>query len=173
MSSIFPKRKRTAGFSLGEVLVALAVAAMMAAALTRFYASTRANAARVGEVLEMETLGETMLARTASLQNIKPGITEGRSGLFSWRILITPVNFQAVARQINPPKKTEPEQGQNSGLKLSSFGSGVAQEDQQKSTDIPQVEWIPYRVAIVIAAPSGRKHATDTIRLGPAQIPER
>jgi hypothetical protein len=152
--------------------VALAIAAMMAAALTRFYSSTRTNAARVSEVLEMTTLSETLLARTTSLQNLKAGVTEGRSGLFAWRILITPIDFEAVARQVSPPEKAEGEQNTGSGLKLSSFGSGMDQAQAlPKPSDTPNLNLVPYRVAIVVEAPSGRKHATDTVRLGPAQQP--
>ena len=166
MSSTSRKHSRTSGFSLVEALVALAIAALLAVALTRFYGNTRANAARIGEVLQMTTLSETLISRLSSTQNIKAGLTAGRSGIFGWRILITPVGYTAVAREISEPIQTAPDQ--TTGLKMMSQPAPAGAP--QPTTPIPKVEWIPYRVAVIVEAPSGRKHATDTIRIGPAQI---
>ena len=49
------------GFSLAEVLVALAVATMMAAVLTRYVAGIRFNAAQVRERVELWTISQSML----------------------------------------------------------------------------------------------------------------
>jgi type II secretory pathway pseudopilin PulG len=184
MSSICPKPSRSAGFSLGEVLVALAIAAMMTAMLTRFYAGTRANAAKVGEILEVTTLGETLLTRVASSQNLKAGRTDGRTGVFAWRIDVTPVAFAAVARRVNEKRKPATAEDDKDGKNKSGMLSTMSLSTMSASTSFgaasapapaatPKVEWVSYRVAVSIVAPSGRRHAVDTIRIGPAQAGER
>jgi prepilin-type N-terminal cleavage/methylation domain-containing protein len=141
----------TGGFSLAEVLVALAVAAMMAAMLTRFVAGTRMGAAKVGERAEMVALSETLLARVASSQALQRGRTDGQAGIFAWHIDITPASFEARALSVT---ETAP-----AGL------AGTAAPDVSPHP-VPW-SWAAYRVAVVIEAPSGQSHVVDTVRLGP------
>jgi prepilin-type N-terminal cleavage/methylation domain-containing protein len=159
-----------AGFSLAEVLVALAIAAMMAAMLTRFVAGTRANAAKVTELTEMAALGETLLARIASSQSLTPGRTDGRRDTFAWRIDITPVSFTARARRMNEETAATP--------------SGDARERANGLADSPPenagkrasragVNWVSYRVAVIVQARSGQSYAVDTIRIGPGATDDR
>lgn len=151
MSSMLRTHSGAAGFSLAEVLVALAIAAMMAAMLTRFVAGTRMGAAKVGERAEMVALGETLLARIASSQALQRGKTDGRAGVFAWRIDIMPASFEARALRVSEPAAA--------GL------SGKAAPEGSRN---PLAwNWAAYRVAVVIQAPSGQTHAVDTVRLGP------
>lgn len=176
MSSMSRGHSRSAGFSLGEVLVALVVAAMMAAILTRFVAGTRMNAARIGEVLEMTTLSETLLARISSVGQLKRGRTDGRVGFYTWHIEITPVTFVALARRMNEKKRPAPDgDGKDEDKKIFSGFTSMTDEAnlKPKSAAAPQINWISYRVAILVEAPSGRRHAADTIKIGPADSDER
>jgi hypothetical protein len=171
MSSRFRKRSRSAGFSLGEVLVALAIAAMMAAMLTRFVGSTRANAARIGEALEMATIGETLLGRVASGQGLKPGRTDGRSGDFSWHIEVEPVPFTAVARRVKeesrPPSEKSGADGTRTNFAFESVKPSGLKNPEPKPAATQATKWSTYRVAVAIESPSGRKHVVDTVRIGP------
>jgi prepilin-type N-terminal cleavage/methylation domain-containing protein len=147
----------SAGFSLAEVLVALAVAAMLAAILTRFVAGTRANAAKVAELTAMTALGETLLARLPSPQGLKPGRTEGRHNVFAWRIEISPASFEARAGRLY--EDTLGSAGETEGQTSTAAASKPAPRSS--------VSWVPYYVAVRIEAPSGQSHAVDTIRIGP------
>jgi prepilin-type N-terminal cleavage/methylation domain-containing protein len=158
MSSMARRYSGTAGFSLVEVLVALAIAALMTAMLTRFVAGTRVNAAKVTEVIEMAALGETLMARTASSQKLAPGRTQGRQDVFAWRIDIAPVSFEATATRVRE-KESAPAGAEQAG--------SVAMPAEPQSIARPAGNWAPYRVAIFIQSSSGQSYAIDTIRLGP------
>ena len=91
---------RTCGFSLPEVLVALAVAAMMAAVLTRYVAGTRLNAAQVGERVELWTISQSMLDGLST--TLSPGASSGQIGAYRWHREIAPIASDAVARTEAP-----------------------------------------------------------------------
>ena len=168
MWSMFRKHSRSAGFSLAEVLVALAIASVMAMVLTRFMIGTRLNAGKVGEAMEMTTLSENLLARVPLGQNWTPGRTDGRSGNYTWRIDVTPVAARSVIR-IKAKKDVKKDAGKTDKNKmLSSFQLEPSNLAQQKAPSAPQQvdKRAIYRVAIVVFSPSGRKYATDTIRIG-------
>lgn len=156
---------RTAGFSLAEVLVALAIAAMMTAMLTRFVAGTRMGAVKVAESTEMAALGETLLARIASSQHLRPGQTDGRAGGFSWRIDIAPLAFEARALAVSEAPATN-----GDALPASGFGD-ASRPDAAAGTATAMASmrrsWAAYRVAVLIRAPSGHSHAIETVMLGP------
>ena len=157
MSSAFQRPRRSAGFSLVEVLVALAVAAMMTGILVKFVAGTRSNSARVGEALDMATMAETLLARTLSNHALQPGRTTGRTGPFRWRIEVQPTPFTAVARKMHTPA-----------------GAGTTKPEPDKSSrESIATPWVAYRIAVAIEAPSGRKHVADTVKIGPPAVAPR
>lgn len=181
MSSPSRKHSRSAGFTLIEVLVALAIAVIMVIALTRFVIGTRSNSAKVGEALEMTALSETLLGRVPAGQMWSPGRTDGRNGQYVWRIDVTPIAMQAVAR-VRAKKEEEEKQdagkngaagngGQgNSGQKmLSTFQlepSELAQRPAAQAATEPAKKLAIYRVAVTIVAASGRRYAMETIRIG-------
>jgi general secretion pathway protein I len=165
MSSMCRAGRARAGFSLVEALVALAIAAALTAVLTRLIVTTRAGAARVGELTEMAALGDTLMARVASSQGLRPGRTGGRRGTFAWYIDIAPVPFTALARRISEKRPSAPvaaEQASGPAKAAAAFGGG----DPRPSLP-SQAKWAAYRVAVVVQAPSGRTYAVDTIRIGP------
>jgi prepilin-type N-terminal cleavage/methylation domain-containing protein len=153
-----------AGFSLVEALVALAIAAVLTAALTRLIVDTRANAARVGELTEMAALGETLLARVASSAGLRPGRTDGRRGAFAWRIGVAPIPFTAVARVRAEKKAPQPAAAEGPGA--TAKAAAVPEGGSTPAPAAPPQRWVTYRVAVVIEAPSGRIYAVDTIRVG-------
>ena len=142
-------RGRTCGFSLAEVLVALAVAAMMAAVLTRYVAGTRFNAAQVRERLELWTIAQSMLDGLS--KTISPGTSEGQIGAYRWHREIAPIASDAVARTESPSAQ--------GGLE-DHLGSPVG-----RRTAAPSTAWVLYRIKVQIEAPSGRQYEADTIRI--------
>src|SRR5215469_8321609 len=86
----------SAGFSLTEALVALAIAAFLAAVLTRFVSTTRANALRIRQEVAMDILGDNLLERLGS-RELQPGRTDGRNGALRWRIDVAQITFSAHA----------------------------------------------------------------------------
>jgi prepilin-type N-terminal cleavage/methylation domain-containing protein len=142
-------RGRTSGFSLAEVLVALAVAAMMAAVLTRYVGGTRANAAQVRERLELWTLSQSMLDGLSN--TLSPGTSSGRSGAYRWHREVAPIAFDAVVRMEAP---SAPGALDNNLRSL-----------RGRRTAAPSTAWVVYRVSVRIEAPSGRQYAADTIRI--------
>jgi prepilin-type N-terminal cleavage/methylation domain-containing protein len=156
----------SAGFSLIEVLVALAIAAMMTAGLTRFVAGTRANAAKVAERVEMAAFGETLLARVVSSQSLKAARTSGRSISFVWRIDITPAPFTAQAVRMNEKTAVASENAKEQANGLTTVSAGGNAALTAKDASPASVDWVAYRVAVVIEAASGQSHVVDTIRIG-------
>ena len=172
------KHNRSAGFSLVEVLVALVIAVMMGTAIARFVIGTRWNARRVGETLEMTTLGETLLGRLQSGKNWTPGRSDGRSGVYAWRIDVTPLAFESHTRirtKKEAPKDPKTAQNENPTQEQMGFSafrlepSSIGADKGNKPATIPavkKIKWIVYRVAVTVTAPSGHRYATDTIRVG-------
>src|SRR5262249_12532647 len=86
------RRDRSSGFSLVEVLAALAIAAALSAALMHTFSNTRYSATRIRELIDSMTLGDNLLSHM-SAQKIQPTRIDGRDGGFTWRIVIEPVNY--------------------------------------------------------------------------------
>jgi prepilin-type N-terminal cleavage/methylation domain-containing protein len=171
MSSMSQRPDRSAGFTLGEVLVALAVAAMLATVLTRFVATTRMNALKVRELVEIGTLSDSLLERLSS-QELRVARTDGRNTGFTWHMVVSPLAFSAIARKVNEKstRVADTGQGKHVGLTPVSSSSGDELKPVQAQS---AVNLIPYHVSLVIEARSGRRYAADTIRIGPAQTDER
>lgn len=168
MSSRCLGRRGSAGFSLAEVLVALAIAAMMTVVLVRFIAGTRANAARIGEALEMATLADTLLARIVSGPGLQQGQTNGRTGDLVWRVEVLPVAFTAVARTVHQRKAAAAEENAAENIKSKAAGKPIKLvRETSGAPGTATNNWIPYRVAITIETALGRRHVADTVRIGP------
>jgi type II secretory pathway pseudopilin PulG len=151
--------RRSAGFSLAEALVALAIAAMLAVVLTRVISNTRASTGKIRELVEMMTLSDTLLEQTSSQQ---PGTTQGRSGRFAWRVAVVPMAFNAVARRVNEKVLAAADQHQSRAS-----GSTSTSDSSSKPTPAPEQapNMIPFRVNVLVESPSGRRYAADTIRI--------
>ena len=164
--SPMPRSHSRSGFSLVEALVALAIAALLTATVTRLIVDTRVNAARVGEMTEMAALGETLLARVASSAGLRPGRTDGRRGVFAWRIDVAPIPFAAKARVRAEKKAAEPAPAEGGKTNATAKAPALPEGTSTRAPAAPPQHWVTYRVAVVIEAPSGRTYAVDTIRVG-------
>jgi prepilin-type N-terminal cleavage/methylation domain-containing protein len=169
MSSRFQKHSSSSGFTLAEVLVALAIASMLSVVLVRFTASTRMNAARVGEALQMATITEALLERAFSQTNLQPGRTDGRSGNFTWHREVTPTKFTATALRLQEAGAFArgDKKESKSGLIGTERASMQLNTQNSRQTAEPTRPWTAYRVVITVEAPSGRKHVADAVTLRP------
>jgi prepilin-type N-terminal cleavage/methylation domain-containing protein len=148
---------RSSGFSLAEVLVALAIAAMLAVVLTRFASNTRLIAGRIRELVEMMSLSNYLLEKSSMR---KPVPDQGRTAGFAWRISVDPISYTAVARRVS--EEESPKQNTTSPT----FGKDNPRA-QPPAASKDTKNWIPFRMTIVVEAPSGRQYTADTIGLGP------
>lgn len=166
MSSRSRAHSRSAGFSLAEVLIALAIAAMMTAVLTRFVAGTRANAVRLGEALEMGAIAESLMARIGSKHGFRPGRTDGHAGRLAWRIDIRPVAFTAAVRKAHERNRSASGTDAVDGAE-SMVTAKALKQDTDRLQSAASANWVAYRVTVAVEAPSGRTHVVDTVRVGP------
>jgi prepilin-type N-terminal cleavage/methylation domain-containing protein len=173
------------GFSLVEVLIALAIAAMLAVVLTRFSMNTRMSASRVRELVTMMSLSNYLLEQTSLTD---PATGEGRTAGFVWHMRKDRIASVAVAQKLSPketslptaagasdpnvinggfaaaaPPSTNPASSGPTSAGLSGGGPSNARQPPVATPRKP--EWQPVRVTIVIEAPSGRTFSADTIRL--------
>ena len=121
------KRKRnsgTAGFSLVEALVALAIAALLAAVLTRFVSGTRANAQNVREEIALELASDDLLEHLAIGKSL-PGRIDGRSGRLAWHVDIEPIAFSANAEVVSEKKLASASNAQPGAIASSPPAGGV------------------------------------------------
>lgn len=167
MLSMRPGRKGTAGFSLTEALVALAIAAFLVAILTRFVSGTRLNAFKVGEEVAMDILSDSLPQRLLA-RELQPGRTDGRSGAYRWYVDVVPIAFYASALSVHKKKPTATAGGQTVALGLSPVSNPAAVSRSQ-----PAITWNTYHVTAVVNAPSGRSHAIDTIAIAPQRAEQR
>ena len=179
MASVRPRACPTAGFSLVETLVALALAAILAGMLTRFVSGSRLNAWKIREHIAIDVLSDDLIERVAPYQ-WQVGRTDGRSGTLAWRIDVTPIAFVAHARSVKPKKKNTDADGNPTsapGLTASSESTGDEKNDDEPKfgakatppTTVPANNWVPYRVTALVRAPSGRSRLVYTLRIGPQQ----
>jgi Tfp pilus assembly protein PilV len=146
-----------AGFSLAEALVALVVAAMLATTITKFVISTRNNAVRVREAVEMSALSDSLLANIQP-ENLNPGTSSGRKGPFAWHIDVTAISYTAFGLRMNENKVAQ------TGL-TGAANTEPAGSNTPAGTHQVIYNGVPFHIALVISAPSGRKYRVDTMRM--------
>jgi type II secretory pathway pseudopilin PulG len=166
------RTRRSAGFSLAEALVALAIAVLLTAVLTRVVSNTRMSAAKIRELVEMMTLSDKLLEQVS--QQL-PETTNGHTGHFAWHIGVTPTTMTAIARKVNPkiPSNDQPgtkTAGLTSAPEFAGTSIAAGQAATPKSDDGPK--WIPFHVTILVESSSGRKYVTDTVSIGPEPAKE-
>jgi hypothetical protein len=166
---------RTAGFSLAEALVALAIAALLVAVLTRFVSGTRANAMKIHDEIALEFASNSLLEHFVAPATV-PARMDGRSGSFAWRVDVAPIAF-SISPEVVSKEKPAGDQPKGLGSAAASndltpydVGYGLASQTNQANAK-PKLVWTPYHVTAVVNASSGRNYAIDTIRIVP-QKPE-
>jgi Prokaryotic N-terminal methylation motif len=171
---IEPSRRkgRTAGFSLAEALVALVIAALLVAVLTRFVSGTRANATKIHDEIALELASDSLLEHFVAPTTV-PSRMDGRSGSFTWRIDVAPIVFTVNPEVISKPVVAAGDQAKGLGSAATSealspydIGYGAASQTNQANAK-PKLVWTPYHVTAVVNASSGRNYAIDTIRIVP------
>jgi type II secretory pathway pseudopilin PulG len=163
---------RCAGFSLAEALVALAIAVLLAAVLTRLVSNTRMSAGKIRELLEMMTLSDSLLEQASQRS---PETSNGRTGHLAWQIGATPMAITAVARRVNAKVPTA-DQAQTKTAGLTAAPEFATSPSPSSHGAVPPPDdaskWVPFHVIIVVQSASGRKYVTDTISIGPSPAQE-
>jgi prepilin-type N-terminal cleavage/methylation domain-containing protein len=130
------ERRRTAGFALLEVLVAVAVAAVIMTALMRAFATTWTGIAAVREEVESMMVARAVLSATGPRSNLVDTTQNGVLGAYAWSLSISEAPLPGA-----PAPAPNPDGGNAQPWKL-------------------------YRILVVITAPNGRSTSLDTLRLG-------
>ena len=78
------RRPRESGFSLIEVLVALAITASVFLVASRLYGSSLGATARSEQMTQAALAAESKLAELGVVEPLRVGRTEGRSGDYRW-----------------------------------------------------------------------------------------
>ncbi len=164
MLSICRRAKGTAGFSLVEVLVAVAIAAALSTVLVRFIGNARTNAASIEDRLNMAILSGNLLEELP-IQKIRAGRIDGHTGRFLWRIDIVPVGFGVRALKMstaNKPKKKDDQAANPLGI-----SAPIAAAPSPAATKANfEAKWVPFRVAVYVQSAAGRSYRIETIKIG-------
>jgi prepilin-type N-terminal cleavage/methylation domain-containing protein len=123
------------GFALVEVLVAVAVAAVLMGVLIRSFATTWSGIAAVREDAESMLLARSLLEHDPALRRLAPGVKVGTIGRYSWTVTTAQAKPAATAQ-------------------------GNADNGEQ-----PAPAWALYRITVVLNAPSGRSTTLETFQL--------
>jgi prepilin-type N-terminal cleavage/methylation domain-containing protein len=89
-----------AGFTLIEVLVALAVAVLVGGLVLQVFSQGLRNADVADRMVRANAVAESLLARVGRDLPLEPGETSGTEGTFSWTVTIAPLD---EAAQPGPP----------------------------------------------------------------------
>lgn len=158
-----PDRSPRAGFTLLEVLVALALlAAAMAAIGSLASVGRRANRA------EFDRVGLAQVARRVLADMTERDFSDGSTGAadgYTWRIDVRPM---AAAPPRSSAARLSAQPSAPSGQQPQSAQQTAQQQTGQPDPVQHQVVWIPYRIVLRIAGPGGASAEFVTIRLGKA-----
>jgi prepilin-type N-terminal cleavage/methylation domain-containing protein len=130
-----PDRPAERGFALIEVLVAVAVAAVIMGVLIRSFSATWGGIVAVREEAEAMLLARSLLQHDPAQRRLVPGIKVGSIGRYAWTVTT------AKAPVIAPVKNAD------------------------DSGEQPARPWMLYRVTVVMSAPSGRRTTLETFQL--------
>ena len=136
-------RRRTAGFALLEVLVAVAVAAVLMTALMKAFATTWSGIATVRQEVEAMLVARAVLSATGSRGNLADTTQDGVIGTYKWALTVEQVPTPGIFPT----------------------GSNAAAAANSANAENPS-PWKLYRILIVITALNGRRSNLDTFRLG-------
>jgi general secretion pathway protein I len=140
-SSIRPPRG-SAGFTLIEVLVAIAVLAVVLGAIGAVVGNTVRGIRSVDRRLPLLETAQSLIASLPSRDALKAGTQSGTSGDFRWRI-------DAVLLNRNVPD--------NAAAALSTAATGTP----------PKFNWVPLAITVRVQGSEGPPVRLDTVRLIP------
>jgi general secretion pathway protein I len=141
-SEIRPPRG-TAGFTLIEVLVAIAVLAVVLGAIGAVVGNTVRTIHSVDRRLPLLETAQSLIASLPARNALQPGTQSGTSGEFRWRI-------DAVLLNSNVPDN-------NAAAALSAAATGTP----------PKVSWMPLAITVRVQGSEGPPVRLDTVRLIP------
>jgi general secretion pathway protein I len=131
-----------AGFTLIEVLVAIAVLAVVLGAIGAVVGNTVRTIRSVDRRLPLLETAQSLIASLPTRDALQPGTQSGTSGDFRWRI-------DAVLLNRNVPD--------NAAAALSSAATGAP----------PKVSWVPLAITVRVQGSEGPPVRLDTVRLIP------
>jgi general secretion pathway protein I len=140
-SDIRPPRG-SAGFTLIEVLVAIAVLAVVLGAIGAVVGNTVRTIHSVDRRLPLLETAQSLIAALPARDALQPGTQSGTSGEFRWRI-------DAVLLNGNVPD--------NAAAALSTAATGAP----------PKVNWMPLAITVRVQGSEGPPVRLDTVRLIP------
>jgi general secretion pathway protein I len=140
-SDIRPPRG-SAGFTLIEVLVAIAVLAVVLGAIGAVVGNTVRTIHSVDRRLPILETAQSLIAALPARDALQPGTQSGTSGEFRWRI-------DAVLLNGNVPD--------NAAAALSTAATGAP----------PKVNWMPLAITVRVQGGEGPPVRLDTVRLIP------
>jgi general secretion pathway protein I len=132
------------GFTLIEVLVAIAVLAVVLGAIGAVVGNTVKCIRSVDRRLPLLETAQSLLASLPAREALQPGTQTGGSGDFRWRIdavLLNPKAADKFARLTAPP----------------AAAPGAT----------PKVNWVPLVITVRVQGPEGPPVRLDTVRLVP------
>jgi general secretion pathway protein I len=140
-SDIRPPRG-TSGFTLIEVLVAIAVLAVVLGAIGAVVGNTVRTIHSVDRRLPLLETAQSLIASLPTRDALQPGTQSGTSGDFHWRIDAVLLN------RIVPD---------NAAAVLSTAATGAP----------PKVSWVPLAITVRVQGGEGPPVRLDTVRLIP------
>jgi len=139
-SDIRPPRG-TAGFTLIEVLVAIALLAVVLGAIGAVVGNTVRSIRSVDRRLPLLETAQSLIASLPAREALQPGTQSGASGEYRWRI-------DAVLLDRNMP---------DSGALKPIAPAGAA----------PKIDWVPLAITVRVQGSEGPPVRLDTVRLIP------
>ena len=133
------EKKSTSGFVLIEVLVAVAVAAILMAVLLRSFTTTWYGINSVREQAEAMLLARNLLVESDLRGGLVAGVRSGKLRRYSWTMTVSKAPVVA-----HPTQKSR---------------------GRQKGKTLP---WTLYRVDLSMGTPSGGSISLETYRIGKA-----
>lgn len=140
------QRAATRGFTLIEVLVALAVVAAGLAAIGSVIATTVRSTRSIEERLTTAAMAEQLMAGLVDRTQLRPGSTSGEMDGHRWRM-----DISELPSPPPPPRQQQPSQQQPS--------------QQQAGADTPPTTWVALAIVIRVQTFRGASTRVETVRL--------
>ena len=139
-----------AGFTMIEVLVAIAVLAVVLGAIGAVVGNTVRTIRSVDRRLPLLETAQSLIAALPARDALQPGTQTGTSGDFRWRI-------DAVLLNITVPD--------NAAAALSTAATGASPAAAAGAS--PKVNWVPLAITVRVQGSEGPPVRLDTVRLIP------
>ena|ERR1700722_6118568 len=133
------------GFTLIEVLIAIALLAVVLGAVGELVGTTMKGIRSVDQRLPLLETAQNLLASLPGRAALKPGSQSGGTGGLQWRIDVVPI-------AVSPPAAAKP-------AATTAIGAPEAPP--------PAPKWQPYEITVRVQGSDGPPVSLDTVRLVP------